>query len=232
MDPDFLRRAKRSNEERWAWIASRVEGRVLDLGGSSGEVWRRHPYHGEVLVLDLACYDDCPVPSLHGDAYHLPFKDGVFDTVVCSEVLEHLRGEPGPVIDEILRVCRGKLVLTVPDEEYWDKGAQPFRTREERIRDQEYERYIKPIQTLRIDIDEYRFPHHWHRLYFTAESLRKLLVEHGLTITFWQHVVWPPFAHWLVEAKRAGSLEAHRSSQSSSSNWYGGIGGWHGTFQA
>jgi SAM-dependent methyltransferase len=52
---------------------------------------------------------------LQGDALRLPFADASFDSVVCSEVLEHLdRYEAA--LDEIARVTRpgGVLALSVP----------------------------------------------------------------------------------------------------------------------
>ena len=52
---------------------------------------------------------------LIGDALELPFPDGSFDAVVCSEVLEHLPAY-GPALDEVVRVLRpgGRLGVSVP----------------------------------------------------------------------------------------------------------------------
>jgi len=48
-----------------------------------------------------------------GDAHHLPFRDGEFEQVLCTEVLEHLH-TPQLAIDEMHRVLKkgGKLILT------------------------------------------------------------------------------------------------------------------------
>ena len=56
------------------------------------------------LVRQVAC-----------DATELPFANGVFDGVVCSEVIEHIKND-GRVLEEIHRVLRGKgeLFLTCP----------------------------------------------------------------------------------------------------------------------
>jgi ubiquinone/menaquinone biosynthesis C-methylase UbiE len=59
------------------------------------------------------------VPSAEGivgDVFELPFEDGSFDVVLCTEVLEHVV-RPRPLLAELARVCRtgGTLVLTVPD---------------------------------------------------------------------------------------------------------------------
>jgi SAM-dependent methyltransferase len=52
---------------------------------------------------------------LAGDALCLPFADGTFDAVICSEVLEHLPDYRG-ALREILRVLRpgGRLAVSVP----------------------------------------------------------------------------------------------------------------------
>lgn len=53
-----------------------------------------------------------------GDLYDLPFPDDSFDTVLCSEVLEHLEA-PGQAAAELRRVARNYVVITVPLEPYF-----------------------------------------------------------------------------------------------------------------
>jgi ubiquinone/menaquinone biosynthesis C-methylase UbiE len=53
-----------------------------------------------------------------GSVYKLPFSDKSFDTVVCSEVLEHL-DDAGRAIAELRRVARKAVVITVPREPYF-----------------------------------------------------------------------------------------------------------------
>ena len=52
---------------------------------------------------------------LSADATHLPFPDGWFDVVICSEVLEHITAHR-QAIREIVRVLRpgGSLAVSVP----------------------------------------------------------------------------------------------------------------------
>ncbi len=50
-----------------------------------------------------------------GSLYELPFADGHFDAVVCSEVLEHL-DHPEKALAELARVARHHVLLTVPRE--------------------------------------------------------------------------------------------------------------------
>ena len=53
--------------------------------------------------------------DVFGDGNCLPFEDASFDTVLCTEVLEHLP-EPSVVLGEIARVLKpgGRLLATVP----------------------------------------------------------------------------------------------------------------------
>ena len=52
------------------------------------------------------------------DALHaLPFQEGEFDVIICSEMLEHV-ADPGAVIASIANICTvsTRVVLTVPLE--------------------------------------------------------------------------------------------------------------------
>jgi ubiquinone/menaquinone biosynthesis C-methylase UbiE len=58
------------------------------------------------------------VPSSHllrADIVSLPFPDNAFDVVICSELLEHLTNYK-EAIDELIRITKKKLILTVPNE--------------------------------------------------------------------------------------------------------------------
>jgi SAM-dependent methyltransferase len=61
----------------------------------------------------------CPTCSfLQGDILNLPFSDSIFDLVVSLEVLEHLE-EPFAALDELCRVSREWLILSVPNEPFF-----------------------------------------------------------------------------------------------------------------
>lgn len=53
-----------------------------------------------------------------GSIYKLPFSDKSFDTVLCSEVLEHL-DDPNRAVGELKRVARNYVVISVPHEPYF-----------------------------------------------------------------------------------------------------------------
>jgi SAM-dependent methyltransferase len=98
--------------------AEEIQGRVLDLGCGS------QPYkfwlNGTVKTWIGLDWPDGGHPrgsgaDIVGDALALPFEEESFDTVVCTQVLEHVP-EPLILLCEALRVLRpgGKLVLTAP----------------------------------------------------------------------------------------------------------------------
>jgi len=52
---------------------------------------------------------------IHGDTFHLPFRDASFDKVICSEVMEHVHDYRGAA-RELARVTRphGMVAVTIP----------------------------------------------------------------------------------------------------------------------
>jgi ubiquinone/menaquinone biosynthesis C-methylase UbiE len=56
-----------------------------------------------------------------GDVTALPFADGAFDLVVCTEVLEHL-DDPRAALAELRRVAGGRVLVTVPHEPWFSAG--------------------------------------------------------------------------------------------------------------
>ncbi|TMC40755.1 MAG: glycosyltransferase [Chloroflexi bacterium] len=57
---------------------------------------------------------------VHGSIFELPFADGSFDCVICSEVVEHIPAQEKP-FDELARVLKtgGRLILGTPDYDQW-----------------------------------------------------------------------------------------------------------------
>ena len=91
-----------------------VKGRVLDIGSGSGSLVNLIP---NAVGVDLVPKH---LNSIKGDVANLPFKDRSFDTVFCTELLEHLCDsdlESG--LKEVRRILSGKghLIITVPYKE-------------------------------------------------------------------------------------------------------------------
>ena len=89
--------------------------RVLDLGGN--KIRKRGQFdieHYDLRVV-YANLSTAKQPDVQADATCLPFHDGYFDAVVCSELLEHVPN-PSVVLSEAHRVLRdgGTLLICVP----------------------------------------------------------------------------------------------------------------------
>lgn len=109
-------------------IVRRVSGpRVLEVGCNEGWVAKAIMQERgfDVVALDnraearLQCLDNFGIEAVDGDANNLPFKDGEFDCVVGGEILEHLEN-PGRGLEEMFRVSKGHVILTLPIGKYWN----------------------------------------------------------------------------------------------------------------
>ena len=95
-----------------ARAAAYLHGLILDAGAGYGP-WRPVlEQRGRVVAVDLA---EHARPDATADLKTLPFRDGAFDAVFCSQVLEHER-DPAALLAELSRVVKagGALVLTAP----------------------------------------------------------------------------------------------------------------------
>ncbi|MGD9818775.1 MAG: class I SAM-dependent methyltransferase [Desulfomonilaceae bacterium] len=90
-------------------------GLILDLGGnkrSKRGLFDIGCFSGSVIYSNLSLDKS---PDVLNDAEYLPFNAQVFDSVICSELLEHLYN-PRRALGEIHRVLkpRGTLLICVP----------------------------------------------------------------------------------------------------------------------
>ena len=70
-------------------------------------------YTKDAIALGKKLYPDLIIKQ--ASIYELPYEDQSFDLVVCTEVLEHLEN-PEKALQEMLRVSKKYLVITVPNE--------------------------------------------------------------------------------------------------------------------
>ena len=90
------------------------KGRLLDVG--CGEKKYRSLFQDKVtehIGLDYpSCYFEDPKIDVFGDAHCLPFSADSFDTILCSQVLLHLKN-PFQVFEEFGRCLKKKSYLIV-----------------------------------------------------------------------------------------------------------------------
>lgn len=106
--------------------ASSLRGELLDVGCGSQpyrQLFNVRSYVG--LDIDSECARSLKVADDFYDGTRFPYDDVRFDSILCSQVLEHVFN-PDVFVREICRVLKpgGKLLLTVPF--VWDEHEQPY----------------------------------------------------------------------------------------------------------
>ncbi len=120
----FIRRGLYKGIKR---LAPRLDGKLLDFGCG------RKPYRNlfnvkEYIGLDIEVsghdHKESEIDVFY-DGKVIPFDDNTFDSVFCSEVLEHVFNLDD-VLKEINRVMKvkGQLLVTIPFA--WGEHEQPF----------------------------------------------------------------------------------------------------------
>ena len=149
---------------------ARGAGRVLDAGcGSSLIVQSLNNVIGmDYNYAKLRFLRRYQIPLVNGSAFALPFKDGSFDCVMSSQVIEHIRYDES-IFSEMCRVLRtgGRLILGTPD--YATIGW----------------RIIEPIYGFLMP-GGYKDQHITH---YTLEQLREILARHGIVIEETAYIV-------------------------------------------
>jgi len=98
-----------------------AHGWLLDLG-CGGQPYRNVFNHVErYIALDLPPNGEV---NMYGDGMALPFRDAVFDTVLCNEVLEHVP-EPARLMAEATRVLKQGGVLLLTTIQTWGLHMEP-----------------------------------------------------------------------------------------------------------
>ncbi len=89
-------------------------GTLLDIGCGTKPYQSFYP-HTDYLGIDWPHNLHKSHPEAYADAQYIPFATATFDTVVCTEVIEHLP-EPALALQNIARVLRpgGHLILSAP----------------------------------------------------------------------------------------------------------------------
>jgi len=104
--------------------AKYAHGNLLDVGCG------KKPYYElfsrrvqEYLGLDLPASKRKTI-DIFADGLHLPFKSGSFDTVLSTEMIEHIP-EPKDLLDEINRVLKREGILILSAPQVWGLHSEP-----------------------------------------------------------------------------------------------------------
>ena len=139
---------------------ARGAARVLDVGCGSSVIIQslNHAVGMDVSMGKLRFLRRRGIELVRGSAFALPFKDATFDSVISSQVIEHIPYDE-VLFRELARVLRagGELIIGTPD--YATLGWQ----------------IIEPLYGALLP-GGYRDEHITH---YTRESLAALLVRHG-----------------------------------------------------
>lgn len=100
---------------RHAFEAARRGANVVALDAGRDEVQGVAATFAAMLEAGELKDPSLRTAAVQGDALHLPFPDGTFDRVICSEVLEHIPDDHA-AMRELTRVLRagGTMAITVP----------------------------------------------------------------------------------------------------------------------
>lgn len=93
-----------------------AEGLVLDVGCGFGHGCNNIP---NAVGLDVSntALRKVTSPKIQADALNLPFRDKIFDTVIASELLEHVKDDVR-AINELMRVCKQRLIISIPNRDH------------------------------------------------------------------------------------------------------------------
>jgi SAM-dependent methyltransferase len=138
---------------------------------------------------------------LQGNAMRLPFADGVFDKIVCSEVLEHVIDDE-EAVRELFRVLRddGELAVSVPtylpEIIYW-KLSEAYHTNPGgHIRIYRERELIKLLIRNNLTVYAVRHKHAFHSIYWLLRCIFGVRNENAPVPR-----VYHKFLVWQIDSK-------------------------------
>ena len=102
-------------------------GRILDVG-CGNRIYEHIFPEAEYIGIDVEISgrdDNQKLPDIYFDGTNIPFEEGQFDFIVCTEVLEHCQN-PKKLLNEMYRVLKsgGRALITVPF--LWGEHEIPY----------------------------------------------------------------------------------------------------------
>jgi ubiquinone/menaquinone biosynthesis C-methylase UbiE len=140
------------------------QSRILDIGCGSSRIVQALPHAVglDIQLKKLRRISSSTRKLVQATITRLPFRDAAFDTLICSQVIEHV---PGPLVDwgEFNRVLApgGVFVVGTPD----------------------YATVAWPLLEWAYDIVHPKGYVNEHINRYTAASLRRCLEQHGFAVT-------------------------------------------------
>jgi ubiquinone/menaquinone biosynthesis C-methylase UbiE len=202
------------NVDYWNLFQIQPGERVLDLGCGNG----RHTIEAanwdcSIVAMDIdreelrrarymfyADYNAGKLPGfaefLRGDAEHLPFRDGAFDKIITTEVLEHVFDDER-AMRELLRVLRpgGQIAISCPHHraerflwwlswDYWHSPGGHIRIyRKGQLR--------KRLSSTGFRMGEERGRHAYQSIYWSLRCLfGKDNPQFVVMRSFWRFIEW------------------------------------------
>lgn len=169
-------------------------GKVLDAGCGNGEFSAFIQGLGfEVVGIDIAtgaiekARRVCPDASFYVGSLEdkLPFHNGEFNAIWCTEVLEHLF-DVHTCLSEFNRVLRegGMLILTMP-----------------------FHGLLKNLTIVLVGFERHFNPYLSHIRFFTKRSLTECLLRAGFEPVLWRGIgrVWPLYKSFFVVARKVNA---------------------------
>lgn len=95
--------------------------KILDVGCGNGYILsllKKEGYQNLTGCDIIKEIEDEDINFVQGEITKLPFDDDEFDIVMCNHVIEHII-DSSRAIEELKRICKGKLILTTPKQRYF-----------------------------------------------------------------------------------------------------------------
>jgi SAM-dependent methyltransferase len=133
---------------------------------------------------------------LEGDALHLPFGSGIFDAVICSEVLEHIPDDKN-VLREIHRVMKPGSILALsvpryfPERICWALSPSYRQTPGGHIRIYRKKELIERLRQAGFSICGRGYAHSLHTPYWWLKCLAGLdRTDHPVIRLYHRFLTW------------------------------------------